>query len=561
MSDMNIEYTGRLYDAAKLRRFAGKVYDRVARSSRIMLSVFIVMGLAAEVLAYLRGGHLDLYLLFLLALIVFALKFNRARFQKSMDLVIRRFMGDSDEGTVAMTDTCYEFRSGDNVMRVVWRNLGSYYVFLDGGLAVLERNLPTLLLPSLVSLGASEEEVKSALEKAGLKDYRHCRSYWWVFALLAALMGGVVAQFDLMQSRAKMPASVCVECDDEEADEGEENPFADDDSGGGKSRQFSLGDIDFDSRRISIDYELAETRSSTNREQISYQDFANIIAVLREQRTPKNVSMILSIADVNAPARPLETLATLTNSQLSVELLTNSQLSVELILHDCTNLTDVAMLERVPISWLYLSKCPVGEIRGLELCPLETLDIYSCPIKSIDDICPLPSLRKMRIADTLMAQPDKEALRARWKSLDYLQFAPRNENGSPEYNMVSLFSETERFQAAVAEADRVVIRDGGFGCCTKPERDPVLLELKDPKEIAELRGIFRFEDRGSNAECMCCGHPGIDWWKGDKLLARTAVQHLKALRWKRFHGDAELTSEAAEALTAWFSARGIKAAK
>ena len=548
---MNIGYTGRLYDAARVRRFAGKVYDRVARSSRIMLFVFIVVGLAAEVLAYLRGGHLDLYLLFLLALIVFALKFNRARFQKSMDLVIRRFMGDSDEGTVAMTDTCYEFRSGDNVMRVVWRNLGSYYVFLDGGLAVLERNLPTLLLPSLVSLGASEEEVKSALEKAGLKDYRHCRSYWWVFALLAALMGGVVAQFDLMQSWAKMPAPACVECDDEEEDEEDENPFADDDSGGGKSRQFSLGDIDFDSRRISIDYELAETRSSTNREQISYQDFANIIAVLREQRTPKNVSMMLSIADVNAPARPLETLATLTNSQLSVEL----------ILHDCTNLTDVAMLERVPISWLYLSKCPVGEIRGLELCPLETLDIYGCPVKSIKDICPLPSLRKMRIADTPMVQPDKEALRARWKSLDYLQFAPRNEDGSPKYVMISLFSETERFQKAVAAADRVVIRDGGFGCCTKPERDPVLLVLTDPKEIAELRGIFRFKDLGSNSSCMCCGHPGIDWWKGDELLARTAVQHLTALRWKRFNGDAELTPEASEELSAWFAARNIKAAK
>lgn len=551
MSDMNIEYTGRLYDAAKVRRFAGKVYDRVARASRIMLSVFIVVGLAVEVMAYLRGGHLDLYLLFLLALIVFALKFNRARFQKSMDLVIRRFMGDSDEGTVAMTDTCYEFRSGDNVMRVGWRNLGSYYVFLDGGLAVLERNLPTLLLPSLVSLGASEEEVKSALEKAGLKDYRHCRSYWWVFVLLAALMGGVVAQFDLMQSRAKMPASVCVECDDEEEDEEDENPFADDDSGGGKCRQFSLGDINFDSRTIDIDYALAETRSSTNKSQISYQDFANIVAVLREQRKPKKVFMMLSIADVNAPERPLETLATLTNSQLSVNL----------VLYDCTNLTDVAILGRVPMTKLSLCRCPVGEIRGLEQCPLEALEIYSCPVKSIENICPLPRLRKMCVSDTPMAQPDKEALRARWKRLDYLQFAPRNENGSPEYNMVSLFSETERFQAAVAEADRVVIRDGGFGCCTKPERDPVLLELKDPKDIAELRGIFRFKDRGSNAECMCCGHPGIDWWKGDKLLARTAVQHLTALRWKRFHGDAEFTPEASDALTSWFSARNIKAAK
>ena len=551
MSDMNIEYTGRLYDAAKLRRFAGKVYDRVARSARIMLSVFIVMGLAAEVMAYLRGGHLDLYLLFLLALIVFALKFNRARFQKSMDLVIRRFMGDSDEGTVAMTDTCYEFRSGDNVMRVVWRNLGSYYVFLDGGLAVLERNLPTLLLPSLVSLGASEEEVKSALEKAGLKDYRHCRSYWWVFALLAALMGGVVAQFDLMQSRAKMPASVCVECDDEEADEEDENPFADDDSGGGKSRQFSLGDIDFDSRRISIDYELAETRSSTNREQISYQDFANIIAVLREQRTPKNVSMILSIADVNATERPLETLATLTNSQLSVNL----------VLYDCTNLTDVAILGRVPMTKLSLCRCPVGEIRGLEQCPLEALEIYSCPVKSIENICPLPRLRKMCVSDTPMAQPTKEALGARWKGLDYLRFAPQCENELPKFVVVSMFSETDRFQEAIAEADRVVIRDGGFGCCTKPERDPVLLVLTDTKEIAELRGIFKFKDRGSNSECMCCGHPGIDWWKGDELLARTAVQHLTALRWKRFNGDAELTPEASEALSAWFAGRSIKAAK
>ena len=551
MSDMNIEYTGRLYDAAKVRRFAGKVYDRVARSSRIMLSVFIVMGLAAEVLAYLRGGHLDLYLLFLLALIVFALKFNRARFQKSMDLVIRRFMGDSDEGTVAMTDTCYEFRSGDNVMRVVWRNLGSYYVFLDGGLAVLERNLPTLLLPSLVSLGASEEEVKSALEKAGLKDYRHCRSYWWVFVLLVALMGGVVAQFDLMQSRAKMPAPACVECDDEEEDEEDENPFADDDSGGGKDRQFSLGDIDFDSRRISIDYELAETRSSTNREQISYQDFANIIAVLREQRTPKNVSMMLSIADVNAPARPLETLATLTNSQLSVNL----------VLYDCTNLTDVAILGRVPMTKLSLCRCPVGEIRGLEQCPLEALEIYSCPVKSIENICPLPRLRKMCVSDTPMAQPTKEALGARWKGLDYLRFAPQFENEPTKFVVVSMFSETDRFQEAVAEADRVVIRDGGFGCCTKPERDPVLLVLTDTKEIAELRGIFKFKDRGSNSECMCCGHPGIDWWKGDELLARTAVQHLTALRWKGFHGDAELTPEASEALTAWFAARNIKAAK
>ena len=225
MSDMNIEYTGRLHEVEKIRRFAGKVYDRIARPSRIMLFAFIAAAGVVEVLSYLRRGHLDYYLVFLLALIFFCLKFNRARYQKSIDLVIRRLMGDSDEWSITMTDACYEFRSGDNVMRVGWRNLGSYYLFLDGGLAVLERKMPRLLLPSLSDLGANVEEVKSALEKAGLKDYRHCRSYWWVFVLLVALMGGVVAQFDLMQSRAKMPAPACVECDDEEEDEEDENPL------------------------------------------------------------------------------------------------------------------------------------------------------------------------------------------------------------------------------------------------------------------------------------------------------------------------------------------------
>jgi len=209
------------------------------------------------------------------------------------------------------------------------------------------------------------------------------------------------------------------------------------------------------------------------------------------------------------------------------------------------------------MSWLCLSSCPVNEIRGLEQCPLELLDIDSCPVKSIDDICPLPNLKEMRIAGTPMAQPTKEALRARWKNLDYLQFAPGNENGSSEYVMISLFSETERFQAAVAEADRVVIRDGGFGCCTKPESDPVLLELREPKEIAELRGIFKFKDLGSNEGCMCCGHPGIDWWKGGEKLAQTALHHGKTVWWDGFTWDFVLTEKSQKEIAAWLSSHSI----
>ena len=69
MLNMNIEYIGRLHEAEKTRRFAGKVYDRIARPSRIMLFAFIAAAGVVEVLSCLRGGHLDYYLVFLLALL------------------------------------------------------------------------------------------------------------------------------------------------------------------------------------------------------------------------------------------------------------------------------------------------------------------------------------------------------------------------------------------------------------------------------------------------------------------------------------------------------------
>ena len=73
-----------------------------------------------------------------------------------------------------------------------------------------------------------------------------------------------------------------------------------------------------------------------------------------------------------------------------------------------------------------------------------------------------------------------------------------------------------------------------------------------------FRAMFKFKDVGENGGCMCCGFPGIDWWKGDKLLARTAIHHLKGMRWKGFYGAAEFSPEAETLLRAWFSARSIE---
>ena len=66
---------------------------------------------------------------------------------------------------------------------------------------------------------------------------------------------------------------------------------------------------------------------------------------------------------------------------------------------------------------------------------------------------------------------------------------------------------------------------------------------------------------------MCCGYPGIDWYKGKKRLALTAVQHGMGIRWKkfgtsyvgpiRFYGDVPLTTDSALWLIDWLRGHGV----
>ena len=545
---MNIEFTGK-YDAVAAKRFAGKVFDRIVRGTSIFYYVFYAACAVCEVMLLAGGCGFNIYLPVLVVIIILVQKLRKARYQKAIDGVSRRFLGNSEESTLVMTDDYYECRCGANLMRVAWRSLGSHYLFVGDGVAVMEGKMPTLLVPCLEGKGVQADELKDALARAGLKDYGDVHNYSWLVLLLAAVVGGAAAFFDLARIRPQNPQNAsCIDEEDEDDDEDEDEWG--DDFGSSGQKSFSLGDIDFDSRRIDVDYSLADVRSQTNKHQISYQDFANIVAVLREQKSRKTVSMILSIDDIASPARPLDTLATLTNSHLSVDL----------VLHDCTNLTDIAMLARVPLKELTLIRCPIREMRGLESCPIESLNVWNCPLPSLADICPLPRLKKMNLELKDLKLPSKEELLSRWEKLDLFSY---HEPGSEDSKrvMMPLFSETERFQSAIADADRVVIRDGGFGCCTKPERDPILLVLTDPKEIADFNAMFKFEDKGANSSCMCCGHPGIDWWKGDVLVARTAVQHLQGLRWKGFYGDASLVPESRKLLGEWFAARNIKVCK
>ena len=85
-----------------------------------------------------------------------------------------------------------------------------------------------------------------------------------------------------------------------------------------------------------------------------------------------------------------------------------------------------------------------------------------------------------------------------------------------------------RFAAMVKDADRIVIRDGGGLCHSKLDMEPSLYEITNKTEIAEFNSMFQFS--GTSLPCMCCGYPGVDWWRDGKRIVVSALHHGRALR-------------------------------
>ena len=116
-------------------------------------------------------------------------------------------------------------------------------------------------------------------------------------------------------------------------------------------------------------------------------------------------------------------------------------------------------------------------------------------------------------------------------------------------------AEKAHFFKTIAGANRIVIRDGGFDCCVPIEaidKERVFAVITNAVEIAAFTSMIQFEDGPMDPPCMCCGYPGIDWWKGGKRVALTALQHGEALRWRAFSGDCPFTKESSQALARWF---------
>ena len=105
------------------------------------------------------------------------------------------------------------------------------------------------------------------------------------------------------------------------------------------------------------------------------------------------------------------------------------------------------------------------------------------------------------------------------------------------------------FNAAVKDADRVVIRDGGGLCHSNPDKEPVIFEITNKAEIAAFNDMFKFA--GRTMPCLCCGYPGIDWWRDGKRVAVSALHHGNALRVEGIVGDMRLTIESGRRIQEW----------
>lgn len=120
--------------------------------------------------------------------------------------------------------------------------------------------------------------------------------------------------------------------------------------------------------------------------------------------------------------------------------------------------------------------------------------------------------------------------------------------------------ETNHFATLIAQADKIVVRSGGYVCCTtNVDNQPILATITNATEIAEFNAMLRFHRRYPYlSNCLCCGYPGVDWWIGERKIVLSSVQHCQALRWKGFSGDMPFIKESSEELEKWLIGHGVK---
>lgn len=206
---------------------------------------------------------------------------------------------------------------------------------------------------------------------------------------------------------------------------------------------------------------------------------------------------------------------------------------------DCDALDSVEFAKAlVSLESLAITGTQVSDLSPLSGLPaLRAVDASSAPVATLPQ-GRTPSLRLLRVTTADLA-PGEAA-----------RFAAANAECRLEQGRYG------RFVAAVASADRVIVRSGGT--CHRSGKERTLAEVQGPEAVRRLLAICRVDDTLGD-RCMCCGSPTFEFWSGDRLLAQVGLHHGHALRWHEgaWEDDAILTSGAARRLAAWLADHGV----
>lgn len=112
---------------------------------------------------------------------------------------------------------------------------------------------------------------------------------------------------------------------------------------------------------------------------------------------------------------------------------------------------------------------------------------------------------------------------------------------------------------ALKGATRLRVRSGGT-CHRRPNTEKTLLDIQNPKQVAEVIKSIQINANGSGFHCMCCGNPSLEFYREDTLLVTLGFHHGQSVRWQngKWSGDALLTKKSADSLVEWLSNNGVK---
>lgn len=127
----------------------------------------------------------------------------------------------------------------------------------------------------------------------------------------------------------------------------------------------------------------------------------------------------------------------------------------------------------------------------------------------------------------------------------------------PADNSTSELSRTEKLKHVVQSADRVRVRSGGT-CHRRIENEKTLFELSGAEAVTKFASWIEVDDDASGFECMCCGSPTFEFYKGETLVASVGFHHGQSLRWlDGWEGDSALTPTSSAKLCRLLKEHGV----